>query len=232
MRVQLAQQAQEILGKSDLVIITERVDDVALLIGQMVKIGFVEVLDRHIPRHWQQRELSWGWTAVIWLAYILTEGDHRKVSVEAYIKGMQTTLSHLSGQVIDPLDFSDDRLGHLLKHLSQPHYWHRIEQDLNARSLEVYAWPQDVIRWVLSQSSIFGQNPKIGCQEFNDLQTPQLSKKQLCDRTRSKPLGVLPPHGFLHPLVVQIHEAAQQLEVARLVVKKLDTTGALVRRCV
>ena len=38
MRVQLAQQAQEILGTSDL-IITERVDDVALLIGQMVKIG-------------------------------------------------------------------------------------------------------------------------------------------------------------------------------------------------
>ena len=31
MRVQLAQQAQAILGQSDLVIITERVDDVALL---------------------------------------------------------------------------------------------------------------------------------------------------------------------------------------------------------
>ena len=28
-----------------------------------------------------------------------------------------------------------------------------------------------------------GQNPKIGCHEFNDLQTPKLSKKQLCDRT-------------------------------------------------
>ena len=81
MRVQLAQQAQEILGQSDLVIITERVDDVALLIGQMVKMGLVEVLDRHLPRHWKQRRVSWGWTAVIWLAYILTEGDHRKVSV-------------------------------------------------------------------------------------------------------------------------------------------------------
>ena len=34
MRVHLAQQAQEILGQSDLVIIRERVDDVALLIGQ------------------------------------------------------------------------------------------------------------------------------------------------------------------------------------------------------
>src|SRR5262249_10806629 len=75
LRLQLAQQAQEILGKSDLVIITERVDDVALLIGQMVKMGFVEVLDQHLPRHWKQRGISWGWTAVIWLAYILTEGD-------------------------------------------------------------------------------------------------------------------------------------------------------------
>ena len=37
MRVQLTQQAQEILGQNDLVMITERVDDVALLIGQMVK---------------------------------------------------------------------------------------------------------------------------------------------------------------------------------------------------
>jgi transposase len=109
MRVQLARQVQEVLGQNELVIITERVDDVALLIGHMVKMGFVEVLDRHIPRHWQQRELSWGWTAVIWLAYIVTEGDHRKVSVEAYIQGMQHTLSHLSGQVIAPLDFSDDR---------------------------------------------------------------------------------------------------------------------------
>ena len=109
MKVQVTQQAQELLGKSEVVIITERVDDVALLIGQMVKMGFVEVLDRHIPRHWQQRELSWGWTAVIWLAYIVTEGDHRKVSVEAYIQGMQHTLSHLRGQGIAPLDCSDDR---------------------------------------------------------------------------------------------------------------------------
>ena len=146
MRVQLAQQAQEILGQSDLVIITERVDDVALLIGQMVKMGLPEVLDRHIPRHWTQRGLSWGWTAVIWLAYIVTEGDHRKVSVETYLKGMQHTLSDLTAQGIEPLDFSDDRLSHLLTHLSKPAYWHQIERDLNARSIEVHALPQDIIR--------------------------------------------------------------------------------------
>src|SRR5215468_7003986 len=146
MRIQLSQQAEELLGKSDLVIITARVDDVAFLIGQMVKMGLPEVLDRHIPRHWRQRGISWGWTAVIWLAYIVTEGDHRKVSMETYLKGMKHTLSRLTAQVIEPLDFSDDRLSHLLQHLSKPTYWHRIERDLNARSIEVYALPQDVIR--------------------------------------------------------------------------------------
>jgi transposase len=146
MRVQLAQQAKAILGQSDLVMITERVDDVALLIGQMVKMGLPEVLDRHIPRHWTQRGLSWGWTAVIWLAYIVTEGDHRKVSVETYLKGMHHTLSRLTAQVIEPLDFSDDRLSHLLKHLSKPAYGHAIERDLNESSIEVYDLAQDVIR--------------------------------------------------------------------------------------
>ena len=146
MRIQLSPQAEDRLGHPDLVIITERVDDVALLIGQMVKMGLPEVLDKHIPRHWKQRGISWGWTAVIWLAYILTEGDHRKVSVETYIQGMIHTLRQLTAQDIALLDFSDDRLGHLLKHLSKPRYWHKIERDLNARSIEVYDLSQDVIR--------------------------------------------------------------------------------------
>ena len=146
MRVQLAQQAQELLGKSDLVMITERVDDVALLIGQMVKMGLPEVLDRHSPRHWTQRGISWGWTAVIWLASILTEGAHRNVSVATSLKGMHHPLSHLTAQVIAPLDFRDDRLSHLLTPLSQPAYGHQIAHDLNTRSIAVYDLSQEVIR--------------------------------------------------------------------------------------
>src|SRR5882672_9349427 len=103
MRMQLSQQATALLGQSELVIIMERVDDVALLIGQMVTMGLPEILDRHMPRHWTQRGISWGWTAVIWLASIVTEGDHRKVSVETYIEGMHHTLRHLTAQAVDPL---------------------------------------------------------------------------------------------------------------------------------
>jgi transposase len=146
MRVQLAQQAKAILGQSDLVMITERVDDVALLIGQMVTMGLPEVLDRHIPRHGTQRGRSWGWTAVIWLASIIPEGDHRNVSVETSLQGMHHTLSHLTAQVIEPLDLRDDRVSHLRHHVSKPASWHQIERDLHARSIAVHALPQDVIR--------------------------------------------------------------------------------------
>jgi len=145
-RIALSQQAEESVGKSERVIITERVDDVARLIGQMGKMGLPEVVDRHLPRHGKARGRSWGWTAVMWLASLLPEGDHRKVSVAAYITGMHHTLSHLRGPIIAALDFRDDRLGPLLKPLSTRRSWPEIERDFNARSREVYAWPQDLMR--------------------------------------------------------------------------------------
>ena len=128
MIVKLTGQAQERLGKNELVIITERVDDVALLLAQMIQMGFVEILDCHIPKHWKQEGLSWGWTAVIWLAYILSEGDHRKVAMETYVAGMMATLDRITAQSIRVLDFSDDRLSHLLRHLSKAKTWHPIAQ--------------------------------------------------------------------------------------------------------
>src|SRR5262245_60218418 len=37
--------------------------------------------------------------------------------------------------------------------------------------------------WFCRKVRFLGQNPKIGYQKFNDLQTAKISKKQLCDRT-------------------------------------------------
>jgi hypothetical protein len=120
MRVPLAQQAKESLGTRDLVRLTERVEEVALLIGQMLKMGWPEVLARHMPRQWTQRGRSWGGTAVMGLASIVTEGDHRKVSGETSLKGMPPTLRRLTAQGIEPLDFRDDRWRPLRQHLSKP----------------------------------------------------------------------------------------------------------------
>jgi len=146
MTMPLSPQAAELLGKSALVIITERVDDVAFLIGQMVTMGLPEVLDRHRPRHWTQRGRRWGWTAVIWLASIVTEGEHRNVSVETSRKGMKHPLRHLPTQVSEPLDVRDDRWRHLLPHVRKPASWHARARALHERSMEIDDVPQDVIR--------------------------------------------------------------------------------------
>ena len=178
MITELDEPAQTVLGTAELVITTERVDDVALLLGHMIKMGMVEVLDNHLPQHWKQRGLSWGWTAVIWLAYILTEGDHRKVSVEAYVKEMTQTLSQVTGQAIDPLDFSDDRLAVLLKYLSQPAYWHPIEQELNERSVYVYDLAVEVIRCDATTVSAYHEVVDGGLVQFghskDDPSRPQI----------------------------------------------------------
>jgi len=130
----------------ELQIITERVDDVPLLIGTMIKIGLVEILDNHIPTHWKQRSLSWGWTAMIWLSHILSEGDHRKSSMKQYINEMRNTLKELTGQNVSEDDFTTDRLANLLKYLSLRSYWVAIEQDLSERSIEVYELSTELVR--------------------------------------------------------------------------------------
>jgi len=62
------------------------------------------------------------------------------------LKGMHHTLSHLTAQVIEPLDFRDDRVRHLLKHLSRSASWHAIERDLHDRSIELDDLSQAVLR--------------------------------------------------------------------------------------
>ena len=68
------------------ILTTERLDDVVLLLHVMMQMGLPELLNRHLPRHWKQEGLDWGWVMVIWLGYILSEGDHRKVVVREWVK--------------------------------------------------------------------------------------------------------------------------------------------------
>lgn len=127
-------------------VVIEKVDDIGVLIGQMVKMGLQEILDKHIPSHWKQRGLSWGWTIVVWLAYVISEGDHRKLYMEFYVAEMQNTLSEITGQEIDPKDFADDRLGIALKHISKKKYWNKIEKELNERTIKVYDLEAEIVR--------------------------------------------------------------------------------------
>jgi transposase len=186
----LSKKTQQVLCTPELVIITERVDDVALLIAQMIRMGLPKILDKHIPQRGCQRELSWGWTAIIWLAYILTEGDHRKVSVAHYISRMCNTLSRVTGQAIEVLDFDDDRLSHLLRHLSKGKTWKAVERDLNRQSIEVYQLPTAIVRCDATTVSGFHVVKEGGLMQFgNSKDDPNLPQIKLAAASLD-PLGM------------------------------------------
>jgi len=122
----------------ELTLTHERVDDIPLLIGLAQKLHLPEVLDRHLGNHGNHQGLSNGWLATVWLAYILSESDHRKSSVEEWAWQHRQMLERLLGQPIRRTEFNDDRLGIVLRRLSQQAAWEAIEDDLWQATVDVY----------------------------------------------------------------------------------------------
>src|SRR3954453_6261017 len=93
----------------------ERVDDVPLLLGFLIRLKLPEILDRHFPPHPLHQGLSNGWLATAWIAYILSRPDPRKSPVQDWAQRLRHTLEATIGQAIRPVEFNDDRLTLLLK---------------------------------------------------------------------------------------------------------------------
>src|SRR3970040_2848557 len=123
----------------DTLIISERVDDFPLLLAIMMKWGLPEIIDRHLGRHGLHQGLSWGWIATIWLAHMLTQSDHRKRPVQAWVRQAKETIERISGQQVRELDFTDDRLTLLLRRLSKPATWEAVERGVGRNILRVDA---------------------------------------------------------------------------------------------
>ncbi len=98
--------------------------------------------------------------------------------METYVAGMMQTLSQVTGQSIRVLDFSDDRLSHLLRHLSKARYWQAIEAALNERSIAVYDLPTDVVCLDATTVSAYHKVDKGGLVQFghskDDPSRPQI----------------------------------------------------------
>src|SRR5271156_6673877 len=120
-----------------LVLQHERIDDIPLLFGMQQRLKIAEVLDRHMPRHHLHQGLSNGQLAVGWIAYILSQADHRKSAVQDWANGLAHTLASLYGCLLRPHEFSDDRLGILLSNLAAAD-WDAIETSLFHSCFEVY----------------------------------------------------------------------------------------------
>src|SRR5229473_1183380 len=119
-------------------IITERVDDIPLLIEQMQRMGLPTLFDTQFPTHGNWTGLSLGWVSTIWLSAILSRGDHRMVHVAPWVAKRLWTLGATTGQTVTRVDFADDRLEIVLRRLSDDTRWAAFESALNQHTVRVY----------------------------------------------------------------------------------------------
>jgi transposase len=105
----------------------ERVDDIPLLLGLMQRLRLPELLDRHLGNHGHHQGFSNGWLATIWLAFILSEGDHRKSTVQEWAQRHRFTIERFVGLPLRPVEFNDDRLGIVLQYFAKTPAWEQIE---------------------------------------------------------------------------------------------------------
>jgi hypothetical protein len=141
--VQREHKAQELLGHSARVLLTERGDEVALRSGQMRTMGVVEVLDGPLPRPWPQRGRRWGGTGGMGLAAIRPAGDHRQGAVAADGKGLPTTRRPRRGEGRAPRDVREDRLRPRRPDVRQPPEGQGSARDGPARRMAVSPLAQD-----------------------------------------------------------------------------------------
>ena len=142
---------------------SERVDDIPLLLAQQERMRVQELLDEHFPQHGNRQGASFGCLAGIWLAHLLSESDHRMSHVRGWAKQRLETLRQSSGQAVEELDFTDDRLADALSVLADDARWRAFERALNENLLRVYDLDAERVRldsttasgyWTVSQDGL------------------------------------------------------------------------------
>src|SRR2546426_2177954 len=178
-------------------ITTERVDDIPLLLAHSHRMGVPELLEEYFKPHGNWEGMSLGWTTAVWLAHILSEGDHRMNQVQSWVAHRLHTLHLCTGQEVQERGWSDDGLALVLDALAQPEQWQRFETALNQRIIRVYHLNPQRMRldstttsgyWSVSEDGLF----QLGYSKDHRPDLPQLKVM----------LSALDPLGL--PLVTQV----------------------------
>jgi transposase len=140
-----------------LTITTERVDDIPLLLTHLTRMGVPSLLEQHFHQHGNWQGLSAGWVATIWLAHVLSQGDHRLNQVQPWAETRLLTLQTCTAHPVQPLDLTDDRLASVLRMLSNDDNWTSFERALTRDTLRVYDLRPSRVRIDTTTSSGYWQ---------------------------------------------------------------------------
>src|SRR5882724_11778803 len=124
----------------------ERVDDIPAIIAHLKKMRVAALLDNHFLPNGNWQGLSLGKTTVVWLAFLLSEGDHRLSRVEPWGQAHQRTLRRCRGSEVPPRDLTDDRWATPRDALSGAERWAALARDLNQSVRRVYDVQGRVVR--------------------------------------------------------------------------------------
>lgn len=119
--------------------ITERVDDIPLILAELQKSNLSTLLTQQMPDHGNWKGADSGTVAVIFLTYVLSCADHRTSHVENWLSQRIHTLRACTNlPTLKSLDLTDDRLGILLDKYSDDEQWRKFETAHNQRLIQVY----------------------------------------------------------------------------------------------
>src|SRR3989440_514254 len=147
-------------------ITTERVDDIPLLLAHMQRMGLAGLLDSHFPTHGNWQGLSLGKVILVWLAHVLSEGDHRMNHVQTWVEHRQETLRRCLEESVAGRDLNDDRLGEVLHALSDDEQWRAFEHVLSGQLLRVYDLDASCVRLDSTTASSYASVTEAGLLQF------------------------------------------------------------------
>jgi transposase len=170
----------------------EEVDDIPLLLAVIKQMGLIEVFNESLEQHGNWEGLGAGYLIGVWLAYILSTGDHRKSQLEEWVGERKRTLEQSLGvEEIKGLDFTDDRLGIILHKLSDDEKWQRSECEVNQRIVRVYELEEEIARVDTTTASSYGEVRGDGLVQFGYSKDhrPELGQVKIASVTLD-PLGL------------------------------------------
>jgi transposase len=144
----------------------ERVDDIPLLLAQMDRMQVAKLLDEHFPTHGNWDGLSLGQVVSVWLAFILSEANHRMSHLQPWAERRLQTLTACLSAEVRALDFSDDRLAAALDYLSDDACWQAFERRLNTHLLRVYDLHPQHVHVDATTAKYYGRLSEDGLFQF------------------------------------------------------------------
>jgi transposase len=199
----------------------ERVDDLPAIITHLKNMRVAELWDNHVPPKGHGQGWRLGGTTVVWLACILSEGDHRLSRVEPWVKAHRRPLRRCLGRQVKSRDLTDERLATPLDSLGGADRWVVWERARHQAVLRVYDWQGRLVR-VDTTTAAASVTPAGLCQLGHSKEhRPDLPQVQSAMAVRD-PLGLpLTPTG----VAGQTADAPRALPEMAKVRQSARTTG-------